>query len=285
MQELCIDYNNKPKNELEESSLHNALFKCNSKRTIAKTHEESESNVLQAFVKILSLELDKLGKLASGSNAHSIADINRTIARMMLGITKDETCRECLEAFKLKLNSVLAELKHSLEEQCKKQLEQETSRSGSKDSPFIFTESECESNILTKITPVMNGKGKYMVDIEKVVSDLLLIRDALYSVFQQAGEGTARALEGTSCTILEELTKAKETMKASSINNVAKHYRVLLNTILRFAVEATWVINGGLKKKHSDSNEELLRLKLLNAELNEKLAENKATLPRNRKYL
>ena len=291
IEELRADYGNKVKDELEDSNLHNALFESNSKRSNTKSDVESVRDeevhkILQSFMKILSLELDKLLKLADGSK--DTTHINRTIAKMILTVTKDGSCREYLETFKVKLNSVISTLKHSLEEQYKRQYEKETNRS--EDSPFIFLESESEPNILTKITPIMNNKGKYMVDIEKVVSDLLLVKDALYSILQQAGESTTRALEGTSCTILEELTKAKDTIKQNTTNNIAKHYRVLLNTILRFAVEATWVINDGLKngKKYmGKENEEVLRLKLLNAELNEKLAgvEGKTTLPRSRKYL
>ena len=88
-------------------------------------------------------------------------------------------------------------------------------------------------------------------------------------------------MEGTNCTILEELTKMQSAgiSTQTAIDNIAKHYRILLNTILRFSVEAAWIVNEEyrnnaptLGRERADAeNEEVLKLKLTNAELNEQL--------------
>ena len=47
-------------------------------------------------------------------------------------------------------------------------------------------DSDYEKDIISKISPIRNQEGKYVVDVEKVVRDLLLVKQALYSVFQKA---------------------------------------------------------------------------------------------------
>ena len=93
-------------------------------------------------------------------------------------------------------------------------------------------------------------------------------------------ETGAKIEENAPNSILEELSKMQAGENTQTvIENIAKHYRILLNTILRFAVEAAWAVNQGGKgvgygkKREEIENEETLRLKLMNAELNERLVE------------
>jgi hypothetical protein len=91
-------------------------------------------------------------------------------------------------------------------------------------------------------------------------------------------------LDATKCTVLEQLRKVQTTTTSvqGAIDNIAAQYRVLLNTILRVAVESTWALaperkaagptssaQGGCRPAERD---EMLRLKLLNAELKEQLS-------------
>lgn len=278
---------------------------------LATATSRSDEKVLagiQSFIEILVLELDKLLTHANngGKTSVSTADINRTIAKMIVAITPDGKCRDFLEAFKMKLSKVLFAVKSSIEQQYSKSwgtkqeatAERETTESRRADlnasdvkKYFEVMDAGYEKNILTKISPIKNSNGKYVVDIEKVVRDLLLVKEALYSVFQKASKhsfglswfvdtetGTMRSLEGTHCTILEELTKTQAGSTQSAIDNIAKHYRILLNTILRFAVEAAWLVSErggsmGRSKREDLENEEVMKLKLTNAELNERLTD------------
>jgi len=282
------------------------LNKIQDELQIATTRRDNTvRNSLQTFVEILLLELDKLLKITNGNKQDSIisiAEINKTIAKMILNLTPDGKCREFLESFKVKLNSVVFAFKQALEEKFKqkaigtasaekensdskfedyKGIHDNTNSMGDSKKYFEVMDAEYEKNILTKISPIRNNNGKYVVDVEKVVRDLLLVKEALYSVFQKSTSFIEnKSLEGTSCTILEELGKAttESIPQENIIDNISKHYRILLNTILRFAVEAAWVVKeeaktGGKKKATDMENEEMLRLKLTNAELCEKLAD------------
>jgi len=224
--------------------------------------DEKIKDILKNFSAVLMLELDKLLKLSTGykSTSPEITSLNYTIAKMCLSITPDGESKEYFEAFKSKLNSTLSTFKNSLEEQYKKQIAHKV-------------EDECIDDVLC---PIMNSDGKYVVDLEKVVSDLMLVKDTLYSVFSKSDKSNLKSLQGTNCTILKKLSKSKESglKVAKRLDSVVKQYRVLLNTILRFAIETTWVIKNGLtnNRKHDTENEELLKLRLMNIELNDRVA-------------
>jgi hypothetical protein len=49
-------------------------------------------------------------------------------------------------------------------------------------------DSEYENDIITKITPIKNASGRYVVDIEKVLKDLAMVKDALFAIFQKSSQ-------------------------------------------------------------------------------------------------
>lgn len=253
------------------------------------------SNTLQTFVEILMLELDKLLKhINAGGKGSSqyTEDINKTIAKLVLSISADGKCGEYLEAFKVKLNSILITFKHTIESQCKPceqtvksmetkaQLSTEENNQMNLSSIKVYFEAMdegYEKNVLTKICPIRNSNGKYVVDIEKVVRDLLLVKESLYSVFIKANCQVNQPFN-SDCTILAELSKLQTASSVTEIalDNIAREYRNLLNVILRFAVEAAWVVRGGQAKDSKGTvvveQDEFLKLKLMNADLKEQLS-------------
>ena len=211
----------------------------------------------------MELELDKLLKLLEHNNGIIVSEINNNIARMLFTLTPDGKSREYLEAFKVKLNFFISSLKRSFKDQYEKKYKLVDKENRIKEWKSD-TNVDYEKSIVTRVYPVMNPNGKYVVNLEKVVKDLLLIRNSLQSIFR----GNNKLLEGSNCTILEELNNPQDIRP--TIEDIAKQYRVLLNTILRFAVEATWIVRD---KIGCGKSEEVLGLKLANAELREKLAE------------
>lgn len=259
----------------------------------------SESRVfdaLQTFVDILTLELDKLLKhfnAKNKENASSNEDINTTIAKLIVTITADGKCGVLLQNFKIKLNNVLGAFKNAIEEKYKKpnakapenkQQKEHFAEEPNPDSKAAkelkkyieVMDQDYEKNILNKISPIRNNNGKYVVDVEKVVRDLLLVKEALYSVFHKGSNPEEK--EDTNLAILNELTRIQTMNEStqSAIDGIAKQYRILLNTILRYAVEAAWVVgqeNNGEKgvSNMAVEQEEVLRLKLIISELKEQL--------------
>ena len=253
------------------------------------------TNTLQTFVEIIMLELDKLLKHINAGgkgNSQYTDEINKTIAKLVLSISADGKCGEYLEAFKVKLNSVLITFKRTIESQYKpcepllKTVETKAQFSSEEnDQPnmpsikvyFEAMDEGYEKNVLTKICPIRNSHGKYVVDIEKVARDLLLVKESLYSVFIKANCPVNQSFN-SDCTILTELSKLQTagTDTERALDNIAREYRNLLNVILRFAVEAAWVVRGGQNKDSKSSmvveQEEFLKLKLINADLKEQLS-------------
>jgi hypothetical protein len=181
---------------------------------------------LQRFVDVLILELDKLlrhisGVEKAGATTGSTEETNRTIAKMLIAILPDGRCGKLLESFKGKLNGVLFAFKRALETQYKKQgelpcpitatiAERETAthadlsidskreetaagsleggNAGECNKYIEAMDAEYEKNVLSKVSPIRNSNGKYVVDIEKVFSDLLLVKDALTAVFHKSSK-------------------------------------------------------------------------------------------------
>lgn len=120
------------------------------------------------------------------------------------------------------------------------------------------------TDIINKISPIRNTNGKYVVDIEKVFKDLLLVRDSLSKIFK------SEYANAKPSTQYEELFTTDSKTTLVTINDCAQRYRALLNSILRFTVEATWLLNDINKKK---DDEEGMRLKLKIADQNGRIKE------------
>lgn len=223
---------------------------------------------------------------------------------MIITITPNDKCKEYIETFKSKLNSVLFNLKHSLELQLtidrNKDLEEKYYITERKENYikerhpsdvkkyFEIMDPIYERNILKKISPIKNSRGKYVVDLEKVLRDLILVKESLYSIFNN----TEKLFKGTNCKILEEFSRAQREGNISEriLGNIANQYRILLNTIMRFSVEARWLMKekihkGKLNKMEVNENEELMKLKLMNNELKEKLTNAEEEINRQQRQL
>lgn len=233
-----------------------AISKLSNELTITTSQQSTKlQDALQIFTKIFCLELDKLQGIANG---RQVLGVNSKIAKMIIAVTPDGKCREYLEAFKRKLNSVILALKSSLESA--KVNEQAIDKHGilNEKSPFELVNGGDESKRVKRELAGKSTSGKCAIDIEKAVNDLALIKDSFRAAFQGID------------TVADELNREE----GENAEDAASRYRILLNTILRFTVEAAWILKNRLPdslKQKEPENEELVRMKLLNSELSDML--------------
>eukprot|EP00826_Nyctotherus_ovalis_P007634 TRINITY_DN11939_c0_g2_i1.p1 TRINITY_DN11939_c0_g2~~TRINITY_DN11939_c0_g2_i1.p1 ORF type:complete len:312 (-),score=79.43 TRINITY_DN11939_c0_g2_i1:93-1028(-) len=252
--ELKVQYEADRKLLVEE--YETAISKLSNEIAIAASQQSAKlQNALQIFTKIFCLELEKLQGITNG---RQVPGVNSKIAKMIIAVTPNGKCREYLEIFKRKLNSVILALKSSLENA---RVNGETIDKRGILNEKNFFELVNGGNESKKVKRELAGKktnGKCMIEIEKAVNDLALIKDSLHAAFQGID------------TVADELNREEE----ENVEDAASRYRILLNTILRFTVEATWMLKNGPpdnQKQKEPENEELVKMKLLNSELSDML--------------
>ena len=251
--EMKVQYEAERKQLIED--YETVISKLSNQLTLTTSQQQTKfQGIVQMIVKIFCLELDKVRGIVDGKQ---VPDVNGKIAKLIVAVTPDGKCREYFEVFKRKLSTVLLSIKSSLET---------TNREAIGKRKVLSDKNLLEANIEVSKTHMETLKrrksigGKCMVEMEKVISDLQLIKDSLYSVFQ--------GIENLDDTIINELNKEQ----GEYLEDAANRYRILLNTILRFIVEVTWIMKNKSNSKQIESeNEELVRMKLLNSELSDML--------------
>ena len=246
------------------------------------SYNESYIEGAKIFEGILEHEFEKIlcyiGYQGSGIAAE---EINKQIAIKLRLLSPDNSSNELLNGYMKKLNAIMIQFRKNIENKIK---EKDKKKEAAKERPkeelpkkqepieqseeakYIHEmDPQYSDDIMTKVSPIRVGNGRYVVDIEKVFKDFLLVRDSLSKIFK-----TDPTLYKPSSQY-EELFAADCKTALTSINDLSQRYRALLNGILRFAVEASWLLDDLIKKKPAE--EEAMRLKLRIADLNGRLKE------------